>query len=180
MGDHVPGLAGAVNTPKCLAADKGSKSKGKGNGKDKNGEPQVCFAWRNTGVCPKKDAGTCNYSNPKDVKGTGKPSSKKGWKGGKGIAAPNSSRTSKGGAGGGKGSGSPRGKKVATDVALLSKNFPKGKCANGDKCKYHHNGTCICHQKGNCKNGDGCVFSHHIAAAAATVEPPKKKKDDNA
>ena len=179
LKDHVPGLSGQVTTPKGLAADKGGKGKGKGTGKDKNGEPQVCFAWRNNGICPKKDAGTCNYTHPKDQKGTGKPSGKKGGKDGKQRSASTSSRTSKGGAGGGKGSGSPR-KKTVTDVALLCKNFLKGKCTNGDKCKYHHNGVCIFHQKGNCKNGDACVFAHHTPAAAATVEPPKEKKDDNA
>ena len=126
LTDHVPGLAGQHNTPTGLAADSGDKNKGTGTGKDKNGEPQVCVAWRNNGVCPKKDAGTCNYSHPKGQKGTGKSSGKKEGKGGKDRAASNSSRTSKGGAGGGKGSGSPRGKKVANDVALLCKNFLKG------------------------------------------------------
>jgi len=175
LKDHVPGLSGA-NTEKT------PKGKGKGTGKDKNGEPQVCFAWRNNGVCPKKDAGTCVYTHPRDVKGKGKPSDGKGGKGGK-RSGSNSSRTSKGGGAGGK--GSPRSKAV-TDVALLCKNYLKGKCDKGKACKFHHNGPCHFHAKGNCKRGDDCVFSHHISppAAAAAVsdsEAPanksRKKKD---
>ena len=171
-------MAGTISA-KALAADKGNKGN-KGTGKDKNGEPQVCFAWRNNGVCPKKDAGTCVYIHPKDQKGKGKPTGKKGkGKDGKNRAASNSSRTSNGGAGGGKGAGTPRGKKVVTDVALLCNNYLKGKCTHGDKCKYHHNGPCIFHKKGNCTRGDDCVFSHHVPAAAAVVNP-KKKDDENA
>ena len=44
--DHLPGVAGQL---------KG----GKGTGKDKNGEQQICFAWRNTGICARKEAWTC-------------------------------------------------------------------------------------------------------------------------
>jgi len=179
LKDHIPNLSTAISA-KALAADKGNKGN-TGTGKDKNGEPQVCFAWRNNGVCPKKDAGTCVYIHPKDQKGKGKPTGKKGKvKDGKNRAASNSSRTSNGGAGGGKGAGPPRGKNVVTDVALSCNNYVKGKCTHGDKCKYHHNGPCIFFKKGNCARGDDCVFSHHVPAAAAVVDPKKKKDDENA
>ncbi len=70
LKDHVPGLSGDhYNTP---------KGKGKGTGKDTNGVPQVCFAWRNDGICPKTDAGTCQYTHPLNVKGKGKPTGGKG------------------------------------------------------------------------------------------------------
>ena len=145
---------------------------------------RLLFAWRSNGVCPKKDAGTCMYTHPREVKGKGKPDGKKGGKGGK-RSGSNSSRTSKGGGAGGK--GSPRSKAV-TDVALLCKNYLKGKCDKGKACKFHYNGPCIFHAKGNCKRGDDCVFSHHDkpahAAAAPTSDAPadkgKKKKDENA
>ena len=180
LKDHLPNMS--RNT-------KGDNAKGKGTGNDKNGEPQVCFAWRNHGVCAKKEAGTCNYTHPKDVKGKGKPNGDKGGggKGGK-RSSSNQSRTgAKGGAGGGKRSASP-GKKVVHDVTLLCKNFLKGKCDKGESCKYHHNGICTFHQKGICSKGDDCIFSHHDkqVAAAATVASEaaapkgKKKKDENA
>jgi len=180
LKDHLPNMPTNSNT---------KETKGKGTGKDKNGEPQVCFAWRNNGVCAKKDAGTCQYTHPKDVKGKGKPGGGKGG-GGKGGKRSSStqSRTGKGGAEGGKRSAS-RGKKVVTDTALLCKNFLKGKCDKGESCKYHHNGICTFHQKGNCSRGDDCIFSHHakqIPAAAAPVVSDaaaakgKKKKDENA
>jgi hypothetical protein len=71
LKDHLPGLAGTFErTPK-----------GKGKGKDKNGDPQVCFAWRNTGKCPKKEDGTCVYAHPQSAKNTWKPIGKKGGKG---------------------------------------------------------------------------------------------------
>ena len=134
------------------------------------------------GVCPKTDACACMYTHPGDVKGKGKPGGGKCEKGGK-RSASNSSRAGKAGGAGGK--GSPRSKAV-TDVALLCKNYLKGKCDKGKACKFHHNGPCHFHAKGNCKRGDDCVFSHHISppAAAAAVsdsEAPanksRKKKD---
>ena len=35
--------------------------------KDKNGDHQVCFAWRNTGKCPKKEDDTCVYAHPQSA-----------------------------------------------------------------------------------------------------------------
>ena len=183
MKDHLPNLAFEQKTP---------KGKGKGTGKDKNGDPQICFAWRNNGVCPKKGAGTCVYTHPKDAKGVGKPSGGKGGKGGKRSSSNSSRSDTKGGAAGGKGAASPRGK-VVTDTSLLCKNYLKGKCDKGKTCKFHHNGPCIFHNKGHCKNGDTCVFSHHHAPGGApampvTPEPTsaaakkkaKKEGDENA
>ena len=159
LKDHVPGLAGVI-TP---------KGKGKGTGKDKNGVPQVCFAWRNDGICPKKDAGTCQYTHPRDVKGKGKPGGGKGANG-KNRSASTSSRGGKGKADSAKRSASPRTKAV-TDVSKLCKNYLKGKCDKGDACKYHHNGPCHFHAKGSCKRGDDCIFQHATVPAAAAVQP---------
>jgi len=161
LKDHLPNLAFEQKTP---------KGKGKGTGKDKNGDPQICFAWRNNGVCPKKGAGTCVYTHPKDAKGVGKPSGGKGGKGGKRSSSNSSRGDTKGGAAGGKGAASPRGK-VVTDTSLLCKNYLKGKCDKGKTCKFHHNGPCIFHNKGHCKNGDTCVFSHHHAPGGAPAMP---------
>ena len=63
LKDHLPGAV-AGRTP---------NGKGNGTRKDKDGNPQVCFAWRNNGVCSYKDVGACMYTHPKDVKGKGKP-----------------------------------------------------------------------------------------------------------
>jgi hypothetical protein len=171
LKDHLPNMS-ASNTPN----GKG-KGAGKGTGKDKDGKPQVCFSWRNNGVCAKKEAGTCVYAHPMDVKGKGKPG---GAKGDGKRSSSNSSRTSKGGKAGGKGSDTPR-KKVVTDLALLCRNFLKGKCDKGKQCKWHHNGPCTFHAKGNCNKGDDCIFSHQTpsnaaAAPAGPNAPPKKGK----
>jgi len=165
LKDHLPGLAGTYEkTPK-----------GKGKGKDKHGDPQVCFAWRNTGKCTKKEDGTCVYAHPNSAKGIGKPDGKKGKGDGK-RSSSTSSRTSKGGAGGGKGSASPR-KKTVTDLSLLCKNYLKGTCTKGKACKYHHNGPCLFHKKGNCTRGDDCVYSHHDNAVAAAAAPSPTAAD---
>ena len=65
-----------------------------------------------------------------------------------------------------------------TDRDKLCKNFLKGKCNLGDKCKYHHNGYCTFHKKGTCNKGDDCVYSHHDPkpAAAAVVAPEAAAK----
>jgi len=172
LKDHVQGIAGTFRP-----------DKGKGTGKDKDGNHQICFAWRNTGVCSKKDAGNCQYDHPKDAKGTGRPSGgKKG--GGKGKDGKRSSsqqsRTGKGGAGGGDRSASPR-RVTVTDRDKLCKNFLKGKCNLGDKCKYHHNGFCTFHKKGTCNKGDDCVYSHHDPkpAASAVATPKAAAKGPN-
>jgi hypothetical protein len=178
LKDHLPGLARDI-TP---------TGKGKGTGKDKNGDPQICFAWRNHGACAKKDAGTCIYTHPNDAKGKGKHGGgKKAGDGKGGKRSSSQSRTGKGGAGGGARPASP-GRKVVTDKALLCSNFLKGRCSKGGKCKYHHNGICNFHKRSNCTRGDDCVFSHHeppTPAAAAAVLPDaaapkgtKKNKDD--
>ena len=60
LKDHLP----SVNP--------GAHPKGKGIGKDKNGDPQICFSWRNNGSCARKDAGTCIYAHPMNMKGVGK------------------------------------------------------------------------------------------------------------
>ena len=85
LKDHLPGLAGTF--------DRGTK--GKGTGKDKNGDPQVCFVWRNTGKCPKKEDGTCMYAHPQSAKNTGTPSGKKGGKGDGKRASSTSSRSTR-------------------------------------------------------------------------------------
>jgi hypothetical protein len=183
LKDHLPGLA-FEKTPK-----------GKGNGKDKNGDPQVCFAWRDKGVCAKKEDGTCMYAHPQKAKGTGK-SKGKGGKDGKRA----NSTSSRGGKGDGGRSQSPSRGKMVTDPKLLCQNYPKGKCDKGKSCTRHHNGPCNFHKKGNCNRGADCVFSHHdasapaaaAAAASDNVAPGPKsaaakqkalgkgKKDDNA
>ena len=149
---------------------------GKGTGKDKNGDPQVCFAWRNTGVCAKKDAGTCNYAHPMSAKNTGKPSSTKG-KGKSKDGKRSSSTQSRGGKGKDRGQSpaTPRGKTVA-DPKPLCQNFLNGKCSKGKACTYHHNGVCSFQKKGNCNKGADCVFSHSdppAPAMASVVTPPK-------
>ena len=174
LKDHLPGLPRQQNDSK-------------GKGKDKDGKPQVCFSWRNNGVCAKKDAGTCVYDHPKDAKGIGRPKGKgkDGCKNGKQQrSASNSSRGGggKGQSGGGK-PGSPR-KKIVTDKSLLCRNFLKGKCDKGDSCKYHHNGVCTFFAKGTCKKGDDCIYGHVATTAApalsseATAKPGQKKKED--
>jgi hypothetical protein len=161
LKDHVPGLSrGEYIKP---------KGKGNGTGQDKNGVPHVCFAWRNDGICPKKDVGTCQYIHPRDVKGKGKPSGGKGGHG-KQRSASNSSRGGKGKAGSAQRSASPRTKAV-TDVSELCKNYLKGKCDKGDACKYHHTGPCHSLAKGSCTRGDDCIFQHGAVPAAAAVEP---------
>jgi len=163
LKDHLPNMAFHDNAAKAKG--------GKGTGKDKNGDPQVCFAWRNNGICPQKSSGTCQYAHPMDAKGKGKPGGDKGGKGGKQQRSSSTSSRGgkKGGAGGGKGAPSPRGK-VVTDPALLCKNYPKGKCDKGKACKFHHNGPCVFHNKGNCNKGDACVFSHHHAPGGVGVQ----------
>ena len=179
LKDHLPSLS-------AFGPEKTPKGKGKGTGKDKNGEPQVCFTWRNTGSCAKKEAGTCVYAHPQSAKGKGKPGAKGDGKNKR--SSSQSRRDPKGKAGGGKGTGSPRGKTV-TDVTKLCKNFLKGKCNKGDACTYHHNGPCHFHAKGSCKHGDSCVFSHHETVKPAVVAPVasevsakngRKKKDEDA
>ena len=161
-------------------------AKGKGTGKDKDGNQQVCFAWRNAGVCARKDAGTCNYAHPQNLKNTGRPADDKGkGKGGK----RSSSTQSRGGQSGGKGQGqpgTPRGGKAVTDPKLLCQNYLKGKCTKGKACKYHHNGPCSFHKKGICNKGDKCVFSHHdpaaqpgMAIAGTALEVPKLEPKPN-
>ena len=142
LKDHLPGIVHSGIT--------GQKG-GKGTGKDKNGDPQVCFAWRNTGVCAKKDSGTCNYAHPNSAKNTGRPSGDKGKRKGKdGNQKRSSSTSSRNGKGGGRSSSpaTPRAKAV-TDTKLLCQNFLKGKCNKGKACTYHHNGVCSFHKKGN-------------------------------
>jgi len=152
--DTLPGVAACQNNGKG----------GKGTGKDKNGDPQVCFAWRNTGVCARKDAGTCIYAHPMNMKNIGKPAGDKGkGKDGK-RSSSTQSRSGKGGKGQGQ-PGTPRGGKAVTDPKLLCQNYLKGKCTKGKSCTYHHNGPCSFHKKGTCNKGDKCVFSHHDPAA---------------
>ena len=67
LKDTLPGVAAGQNNSKGC----------KGTGKDKNGDPQVCSAWRNTGVCARKDAGTCIYAHPMNMKNIGKPAGDK-------------------------------------------------------------------------------------------------------
>ena len=151
---HHPGAAGAT--------------KGKGTGKDENGEPQVCFAWRNTGVCAKKDAGACNYAHPQNQKNTGSPKGDNG----KGKDGKRSSSTPPRGSKGGKGQrqpGTPQGGKTVTDPKLLCQHYSKGQCTKGKACTYHHNGPCSFHKKGICNKGDKCVFSHHDPAAQLSM-----------
>jgi len=159
LKDHLPGFIQL--TPWQLD----NTLKGKGKGKDKNGEPQVCFAWRDTGACAKKEAGACMHAHPHSAKGTGKHRDGKG-KGKDGKNKRASSNSSRGGKGDGGRSPSPatRGKTV-TDPKLLCQNYLKGKCVKGKACTYHHNGPCQFHKKGTCNRGDKCVFSHHDAAA---------------
>ena len=64
LEDHLPGI---------VHHDAKPKGNDKGKGKDKNGNPQVCFAWRNTGTGARKDAGTCLDAHPDDANGTGRP-----------------------------------------------------------------------------------------------------------
>ena len=165
MKDHLPGMAGFL---------KGGG--GKGTGKDKNGDPQVCFAWRNTGVCAKKDAGTCNYAHPISAKNTWKPSSTKGK--GKSKDGKRSSSTQSLGGKGGKdmtwSPSTPRGETV-TDPKLLYQHFLNGQCSKGKSCTYHHNGVCTFHKKGICNKGADCVFSHHDPPAAALPVRPEPK-----
>ena len=140
---------------------------GKGTGKDKDGNPQVCFAWRNTGVCARKDAGTCIYAHPNNMKNIGKPAGEQKGKG-KGKDCKRSSSTQSRGGLGGKGQsqlGTPRGGKVVIDPKLLCQNYLKGKCTKDKSCTYHHNGPCAFHKRGTCNKGDKCVFSHHDPAA---------------
>ena len=100
LNDTLPGVAAGQN--------KGTG--GKGTGKDKNGDPQVCFAWRDTGVCARKDAGTCIYAHPMNMKNIGKPVGDKGkGKDGK-RSSSTQSRSGKGGNGQGQ-PGTPRGGK---------------------------------------------------------------------
>ena len=170
LKDHLPNL---------------SAHGGKGTGKDKNGEPQVCFAWRNTGVCARKDAGTCIYAHPQSAKNTGKPAGDKGKgksKDGKQKRSSSSSRTGAKGDARGRSPSTPRSGKAVTDTKLFCQNFLKGKCDKGKSCKYHHNGMCSFHKKGTCNRGDKCVFSHHdppagaMRAAPATTELTPKTK----
>ena len=44
LKDHLTGLGDSTYTGTGIV-----KGKGKSTGKDKNGDPQVCFTWRNTG-----------------------------------------------------------------------------------------------------------------------------------
>ena len=168
LKDHLPNMAFHDNAAKAKG--------GKGTGKDKNGDPQVCFAWRNNGICPKKSSGTCQYAHPMDAKGKGKPGGDKGGKGGKQQRSSSTSSRGgkKGGAGGGKGAPSPRGK-VVTDPALLCKNYLEGKRDKSKACKFHHNGPCVFHNKGSCNKGDDCVFSHHHAPGGARAMPVVEK-----
>ena len=157
LKDHFPGAA--------FPSLKG----GKGTGKDKNGQPQVCFAWRNTGICKKKDEGSCVYAHPADQKNTWKPSgTKRKGKSKDGKQKRSSSTQSRGGKGDGRGKSTdtPRGKAV-TDPKLLCQNYLKGKCSKGNACTYHHNGVCSFNKKGLCNKGDKCVFSHHDPPALA-------------
>ena len=145
-------------------------------GKGKDGKPQVCFKWRDTGKCDGKDDGTCKYDHPKDQKGP-KGKGKGGGKSGSRSNTPN--RQGKGKDQGGRGgrSASP-GKKIISDKAQSCKAYLKGKCKYRDKCKYHHNGPCRFHAKGNCTKGDECIFGHSdlpSPAAAATTEPAAPK-----
>ena len=145
--------------------------KGKTKGKGKDGKPQVCFKWRDTGKCENKDNGTCQYHHPSDQKGVGKG---KGCNNCKRSNTP-SRQSGKGKDQGGRGgrSASP-GKKTISDMSKLCNNYLKGKCKYGDKCKYHHNGPCRFFQKGSCTKGDECIFGRDnaaVAAAPATVPP---------
>ena len=171
LKDHLPGMH---------VAKGGYSANNKGKGKGKDGKPQVCFKWRDTGSCDGKDNSTCQYQHPKDQKGTGK--SKGGGKNGKRSSTP-SRQSGKGKDQGGRGgrSASP-GKKMISDVAKLCKVYLKGKCKYADKCKHHHNGPCHFFNKGSCTKGDDCIFGHDpaaVSAATATVPPtaPKEGKD---
>lgn len=81
LKDHLPNMS---RQPDANAA----KAKGKGTGKDKDGNPQICFNWRNNGSCAKKDAGTCVYTHPNNAKGIGAPKGGKGGKDGNTNAQP--------------------------------------------------------------------------------------------
>ena len=122
LKDHLPGMI-AVRANYL-------DQKGKGKGKSKDGKPQVCFKWRDTGKCENKDNGTCQYHHPSDQKGVGKG---KGGKNGK-RSNTSSRQSGKGKDQGGRGgrSASP-GKKTITDMSKLCKIYLKGKCKYGDK-----------------------------------------------
>ena len=166
MEDHFP----------CAAGTKGNAAAAKGTRKDKNGRPQVCFAWRNTGICKKKDEGTCVDAHPQDQKNVWKLLGCKGK--GKGKDGKRSSSTQSRGSRGSK--GDSRGKstesqrsRVVTYQRLLCQSYLKGKCNKGKACAYHSNGPCTFHNKGICNKSDKCVFSHHEQqpAASATTQP---------
>ena len=167
LKDHLPNLGA-------------SPYGGKGTGKGKDGKPQVCFKWRDTGKCDGKDDGTCNYNHPKDQKGTGK--GQDGKHGKSRSNTPNRS-SGKGKDKGGKGgrSASPK-SKIITEKSKLCKNFLVGKCKYGNKCKFHHNGLCKFHSKGKCTKGADCIFGHGdpdvpaAPAAAADAPAPKPSK----
>ena len=145
MKDHLSAVAARENS-------RGTK----GTGKDKNGNQQICSVWRNTGICPKKNEGTCIYAHPESGKNTRKPSKGNG-KGKDGKRSSSTSSKGRKGDGRGKSPGTPRGKAV-TNPKLLCQNYLKGKCNKGKACSYHHNGPCSFFKKGICNKGDKCVF----------------------
>ena len=161
----------------------------KGDGKGKDGKPQICFSWRNNGSCAKKDAGTCQYDHPKDAKGTGRPKGEsKGGKNGKQQRSSSNSSKGRGKKGdSGNRSPSPR-KKIVTDTNLLCRICVEGKCDKGDSCKYHHNGACRFFAKGNCSRGDACIYGHsatpaapaNVQAETTAAKAAAKKTDDKA
>jgi hypothetical protein len=57
LREHVPGL-GAPATPFLEKGGDAAKL--------------ICFSWRDTGKCAKKDAGTCQYNHPQNSKGKSK------------------------------------------------------------------------------------------------------------
>ena len=128
---------------------------GKGKGKQTD---DVCFGWKNTGVCPRPD--TCKYKHPANQKGSVQQQDQRStwseWK-----------QWSAGGAGGAQ----PRGRTdratsktrgPSTDPKKVCTMYTKGLCKKShSECPMIHNPTCWhFSQNHKCLKGDKCLFPH--------------------
>jgi hypothetical protein len=96
------------------------------NGKQK---PGVCYAWKNTGKCAKREKGQCQYDHSEEQRGSSSGSSRSSSKGNKwGKKDKGKGKGKKG-----KRSDSPKDKK-----GIVCYFFLRARCTKGDSCEFGH------------------------------------------
>ena len=139
-----------------LSAQHGLGSIGKGKGKTDD----ICFGWKNTGVCPRPD--TCKYKHPVNQKGSvSQQDTRSTWSEWKQWAGA-------GGAGGAQQRGrtdraTSKTRGPSTDPKKVCIMYTKGLCKKShSECPMIHNPTCwhFFQNNGKCLKGDRCLFPH--------------------